>query len=202
VKDYQTQYQRSQQILSSKRLEHHMPRIFRFLPRTALVLLASAALTLTACVESGAPIVRNAKPLLGQQFNVHLYDDFTDGKPKNFHAAAYRWTDGEYIRASGLGSDAKRFTAEPLAGSDFVIQSTDEHGKRFVFWIGRKLHDGAYLIFPLNVADADDATRKSVCGAEHVEVCRISTHEQLVVMARATAAKPPRDQVLSVVLAK
>ena len=188
-------------LLSPKKPEHDMRGTSRFLARTALAAFASAALTLTACVESGTPIVKNAKPLLGQQFNVHLYEDFSEGKPKNFHAAAYRWANGEYVRASGLGSDAKRFAAEPLAANDFVIQSTDENGKRFVFWIGRKLHDGTYLVFPLDMADADDATRKSVCGSDQ-DVCRISTHEQLVIMARATAAKPPRDPVLSIVLAK
>jgi hypothetical protein len=165
-------------------------------------LAAVVSLTLTACVESTAPILKNAKPLLGHQFNVHLYEDFTDGKPKNFHAAGYRWADGEYVRASGLASDAKRFIAEPLAANDFVIQSTDEHGKRYVFWIGRKLHDGAYLVFPLDITHVDDATRKTVCGGEQAEICLISTREQLLTMARATAAKPPRDAFLSVVLAK
>ena len=173
----------------------------RFYPRATLAVLTSAALALTACVESGEPLIRNAKPLLGQEFRVHLYDDFSEGKPKDFHAAAYRWVNGEYVRASGLGSDAKRFVAEPLAAKDFVIQSTDENGKRFVFWIGRKLHDGAYLVFPIDMSDADDATRKRVCG-DQVDVCRISSHEQLLVMARATAAKQPNDPVLSIVLAK
>ena len=46
----------------------------QFVPRVALAVLASAALTLTACVESGAPLISNAKPLLGQEFRVHLYD--------------------------------------------------------------------------------------------------------------------------------
>ena len=173
----------------------------RFLPRATLTVLTSAALALTACVELDAPLISNAKPLLGQEFRVHLYDDFSEGKPKDFHAAAYRWVNGEYVRASGLGSDAKRFVAEPVAAKDFVIQSTDENSKRFVFWIGRKLHDGAYLVFPLDMADADDATRKRVCG-DQVDVCRISSHEQLLVMARATAAKQPSDPVLSIVLAK
>ena len=175
---------------------------FWLLRGPALAVCVTAALTLTGCVESSAPIVTNAKPLLGQQFNVHLYEDFVEGKPQNFHAASYRWANGEYVRAGGLGSDAKRFVAEPLAGSDFVIQSTDERGKRFVFWIGRKLHDGAYLVFPLDISHADDAARKRICGADQVDVCRIATREQLTVMAHATAAKPPREPVLGVVIAK
>jgi hypothetical protein len=178
-----------------------MRGLSRSLSKAALAVLAAAALTLTACVESSVPLVKDAKPLLGQQFNVHLYEDFAEGRPNNFHAAAYRWVDGGYVRASGHASDAKSFVAEPLAGKDFIIQSTDEHGKRFVFWIGRKLHDGAYLVFPLNIEDADAATRRRVCGGDP-DICRISTHEQLVTMARATAAKPPREALLGVVLAK
>jgi hypothetical protein len=176
-----------------------MRAILQLLSRTGLP--AMLLLLLAGCVESATPIITNAKPLLGQQFNVHLYGDFADGRPSNFHAAAYRWAGGEYVRASGLGTDAKRFVAEPLAAKDFVIQSTDENGKRFVYWIGRKLYDGAYLIFPLDMTDADDATRKRVCGSAE-DICRISTREQLVAMARATAEKPPHDPVLSVVLAK
>ncbi len=102
---------------------------------------------------------------------------------------------------AGLEAMRKRFVAEPLAEKDFVIQSTDEHSKRFVFWIGRKLHDGTYLVFPLNMSDADDATRKKVCG-DQVDVCRILSHDQLLVMARATAGKPPKDPVLGIVLTK
>ncbi len=106
----------------------------RFLPRATLAVLTSAALALTACVESGAPLISNAKPLLGQEFRVHLYDDFSEGKPKDFHAAAYRWVNGEYVRTSGLESDAKRFVAEPVAAKDFVIQSTD--GKASALYSG------------------------------------------------------------------
>lgn len=189
-------------MLSSSKKIDSSPRAPFPVRSPALAACVAAILMLAGCVESSAPIVTDAKPLLGEQFNVHLYEDFTGGKPRNFHAASYRWANGEYVRASGLGSDAKRFVAEPLAGSDFVIQSTDEQGKRFVFWIGRKLHDGAYLVFPLDIADADGATRKSICGGDQVEVCRIATREQLVVMARASAAKPPRDPVLGVVIAK
>jgi len=50
--------------------------------------------------------------------------------------------------------------------------------------------------------DADEATRKKVCGGDQVDVCRIATREQLMIMARAAAAKSPRKPVLGVVIAK
>lgn len=189
-------------MLFFKTLFRAGPLFTRLQRSSGLAACIAVALTLPACVESSAPIITNAKPLLGQQFNVHLYEDFSEGRPRNFHAASYRWANGEYVRASGFGSDAKRFVAEPLAGNDFVIQSTDEQARRFVFWIGRKLHDGTYLVFPLHMMDADEATRKTTCGGEQAEVCRIATREHLAVMARASAAQAPRDPVLGVVVAR
>ena len=90
-----------------------------------------------------------------EQFKVHLYEDFTGGKRgTSCRFLPLRDTVSIFAQVFSV-SDSRRFVAEPLAGSDFVIESTDEQGKRFVFWIGRKLHDGAYLVFPLDIADAD-----------------------------------------------
>ena len=89
-------------------------------------------------------LISDARPLIGQQFEVHLYENFVDGKANDFHAAVYRWKGGQYVRASGLARDAKSFVAQSLAANDFLIQSTDENGKRFDYWIGRKFTDGVY----------------------------------------------------------
>ena len=94
------------EFLVPEQLEHKMRAISRLL-RNGACRARLAALALTACVKSGMPIVTNAKPLLGQHFNVHLDEYFTDERPSSFHAATYRWVNGEYVRASGLGSDAR-----------------------------------------------------------------------------------------------
>jgi hypothetical protein len=167
-----------------------------------LTAAAIAALFVSACVESQAPLITDAQPLLGQQFEVHLYEDFVDNKAGGVHASTYQWKDGQYVRASGLAQDAKRFVAQPLAGNDFVIQSSDEHGRVFVYWIGRRLTPGVYQIFGVNEMDADEATRKAICGDRSGEICWINTREQLLTMARATAAKPPRNAALGVVLSR
>ena len=173
------------------------------LQRIGLVALAAGTLSLSACVESQMPLISDAQPLIGQQFEVHLYENFVDGKANDFHASVYRWKDGQYVRASGLARDAKSFVAQSLAANDFLLQSTDENGKRFDYWIGRKLADGVYLIFPLDENDADDATRNAVCGKDSPDrVCRIKTHDQLVTLARATATKPVREAALGVLVAK
>src|SRR5262245_23416396 len=167
-----------------------------------LAAAAIAALSLSACVQSQAPLITDAQPLLGQQFEVHLYEDFVDNKASGVHASTYQWKDGQYVRASGLAQDAKRFVAQPLAGNDFVIQSSDENGKLIVYWIGRRLTPGVYQIFGINEMDADEATRKAICGDRTVDICWITTRDQLLTLARVTAASPPRNAALGVVLSR
>jgi hypothetical protein len=102
-----------------------------------------------------------------------------------------------------MSRDAKRFVAQPLAANDFLIQSSDEDGKVFYYWIGRKLATGVYLIFPLNEIDADEATRNAACGTNQpAGICRVRSFDQLVTLARATAAKPMREAALGVVLTR
>ena len=176
------------------------------MPLKLLVKLATTfvfALSLSACVESQTPLITDAQPLLGSQFEVHLYEDFIDNKASDAHSSFYQWKDGQYVRGNSLARDAKRFVAQPLAANDFVIQSSDESSKRYVYWIGRKLSPGVYLIFGINEMDADDATRKAICGAQEADgICRVNTQDKLITMARATAAKSPRNAALAVVLSK
>src|SRR5262245_17195553 len=173
--------------------------------RTAFAQLTAAALAalfLSACVQSQTPLITDAQPLLGQQFEVHLYEEFVDNEASGVHASTYQWKDGQYVRAGGLAQDAKRFVAVPLDGSDFVIQSGDESGKVFVYWIGHRLTPGVYQIFGVNEMDADEATRKAICGDRSADICWVTSRDQLLTLARATAAKPARNAALGVVLSK
>jgi hypothetical protein len=167
-----------------------------------LTVAAIAASLLSACVQSQTPLITDAQPLLGQRFEVHLYEDFVDNKASGVHASTYQWKDGQYVRASGLAQDAKRFVAVPLAGSDFVIQSSDENGKIFVYWLGRRLTPGVSQIFGINEMDTDEATRTTICSDRSSDICWVTTRDQLLTMARATAAKPPRNAALGVVLSR
>ena len=180
-----------------------MPPFKTGLRTTGLAVALTATLTLAACVESHVPLMTNALPLLGHQFEVHLYETFVDGKASDFHTSTYSWKDGQYVRGSGWAGDAKRFVAQPLAANDFLLQSGDGNAKIFNYWIGRKLAVGVYLIFPLDETDADDATRAAACGKDMPEgICRVDAYHHLVTLARATAAKPVRDAALGVVLSR
>lgn len=178
-----------------------MSRIFPFPARFSAAVFA--ALTLAACVESRVPFVTNGQPVLGQQFEVHLYEDFVENKANATHAAVYQWRDGQYVRLSGLTRDAKGFVAQALAGNDFLLQSSYESGGAYVYWIGRKFAPGVYLIFGVDEGDTDEATRNAICGLDRPPgVCRVSARDELMTLARATAAKPPKKAALAVVLNK
>ena len=100
-----------------------MPQPDSCLRRMAFAAATATALALSGCVELQAPLITDARPLLGQQFEVHLYETFVDGKASDFHTSSYFWKDGQYVRGSGLARDAKRFVAQPLAANDFLLQS-------------------------------------------------------------------------------
>ena len=59
-----------------------------------LICAVIAALSFSACVQSQTPLITDAQPLLGQQFEVHLYEDFVDNKASSVHTAVYQWKDG------------------------------------------------------------------------------------------------------------
>jgi hypothetical protein len=174
--------------------------------RKAVVTFAAAvtaALTLSGCVESTMPLMTDTHPLLGPQFEVRLYESFRNAGVNDFFTSVYSWKDGQYVRANRPTRGPERFVVQYLASNDFLIQSTDERARVYNYWIGRKFADGAYVIFPLNEADADDDTRNVVCGSEQPEgICRIRTYKQLVTLAHATAAQPVREAALGIVLTK
>jgi hypothetical protein len=172
----------------------------KFAARFAAIIVA---IGLVGCVESQNPLITDAKPLLGEQFEVHLYENFVGNKATAFHSAFYQWKDGQYVRTSNLSRDVRKFVARPLDNDDFIVQSTDEQGSSYFYWIGRRLHPGVYLVFPLDENDADEDLRKAACEPGNPEgMCRIKSYQHLVALARATAAKPVRDPTLGVVLAR
>jgi hypothetical protein len=179
------------------------PKASAALRKIALAATAAAALSLSACVTSQKPLLTNAKPTLGQRFDVHFYESFIDKKASDFHTSSYSWKDGRYVRASGLAQDVTSVVYQPLEGNDYLIQGSGEKQAVYYYWIARKLIDGVYLIFPLNETDSDAAIRDAVCTkGQPTGVCLIETYDQLAMLARATAAKPMRDPSLGVVVTK
>jgi hypothetical protein len=169
---------------------------------SGLLLATVIALDLSACVESRTPLVTQAQPAVGQQFELNLYEGFKDGRAQDFHTAVYQWKDGRYVRAGGLARDVKSLAAEPLGRDDLILQGGGENESSFFYWIARRLFPGVYLIVPIIETDVDDTTRDAICQADTQNTCTIKAHDQLVTPAQATAAKPLRNPALGVVMQK
>lgn len=168
--------------------------------------LIGLSLCLGSCVISEAPLLAKSKPLLGPQFDMIVYRDFASDKGFESHHVNYRWIDGAYTRNSATTTHIIRFVSEPLGGNDYLIersQSDRANGPAHVFtyWIGRKVTDGTYLIFPIDEHDLSQTDRESVCAKDQSEgSCIVREHAQLVVAARATASKPIRNPAVGILV--
>ncbi len=58
-----------------------MPQPDSCLRRMAFAAATATALALSGCVESQAPLIADARPLLGQRFEVHLYETLAAEDP-------------------------------------------------------------------------------------------------------------------------
>ena len=174
------------------------------MPRAAF--LVAAGFCLSSCVVSDKPLVADGKPFLGPQFTMVLYRDFSAGKGYAPQQVSYRWVDGGYQRESVSHAHMVKFVAEVLDGRDFLIERSqaapgEATSNVFTYWIGRQVSDGAYLIFPVNENDLSVTERDAICAKDEPEgFCTVKTHEQLVASARATAAKPPREPAVAVLM--
>ncbi|WP_158808967.1 hypothetical protein [Beijerinckia sp. L45] len=143
----------------------------------------------------------NAQPVLGRQFAAHVYRRFDGGKADELKTAAFRWKDGVYVKDGADESTLTRFVSEPLQGDDTLIQGWNSTGKMYSYWIGRKVMQGAYLVFPVDETNAADATRNEVCMiAQPQGFCIVKTHEQLMAMALATARAPVKNGEIAVIV--
>jgi hypothetical protein len=166
------------------------------------LLLAStgvAALALTGCISSTAPILSDAKPVLGERGLIHLFT-LSQGAAHDPSVISFQWSGSRYlVRGKAIGfSD---FTAHPYEGRDWIVQSTTQRApQRIEYGLARRLADGTYLLVPINEDDADAPTREKFCTKTQDASCRIATPEQLFVFARASADKPVEGGGLAVVV--
>jgi hypothetical protein len=163
--------------------------------------IVAVAASLAACVASESPLVSDAQPVLGRQFTAQVYRRFDGAKAGELKTAAFRWKDGVYVKDGADESTLTRFVSEPLQGDDTIIQGWNATGKLYSYWIGRKVMPGAYLVFPVDEANASNATRDQVCVAAQPQgFCIVKTHEQLMAMALATARAPIKNGEVAVIV--
>ncbi len=135
-----------------------------------------------------------------------LYRDFEAGKGFGSQYVNYRWLEGAYVRDSATTTHVIKFAAEPLDGSDFLIERSQSEraaapANLYTYWIGRKVTDGTYLIFPVNEHDLAPGETSRICDKDSPEgFCGVNDHEQLVAAARATASKPVQAPAVGVIV--
>jgi hypothetical protein len=157
----------------------------RLMP-VALVLLTAFALA--ACVQSKTPLLTGGKPLLGEQFQLNLYEDFTDGKADSVKTAVFRWSASHYALVSGdPPSGVKSFVAEPLDADTFLIEASDD--KVYAYLLGRKLAEGTYRILPVDEKYLDKTTQTRTCVTQDSETCTVATRQQLDTFVHASIGK-------------
>jgi hypothetical protein len=160
---------------------------------------AVAALALTGCISSTAPILSDAKPVLGERGLIHVFT-LSQGAAHDPGVVSFQWSGSRYLlRGKPIGfSD---FTAYPYEGRDWIVQGTTQRPpSRVEYGLARKVADGVYLLVPINEDDADPPTREKFCTKTQDASCRIATPEQLFVFARASADKPLEGGGLAVVV--
>jgi hypothetical protein len=151
----------------------------------ARVLLAGFALG--GCVQSKTQVVSGTKPLLGEQFNLNTFEDFTEGKAVTVKTGVYRWSGTRYALVTGDVSGVKFFSFAPLDDSDYLVEATDD--KDYAFLLAHRLAEGTYRISPVNEKNVDAATQKRLCVAQDSNTCTIATREALDTMVRASVGK-------------
>jgi hypothetical protein len=147
-----------------------------------------AALALSGCISSTAPILSDAKPVLGERGVIHVFT-LSEGAAHDPGVVSYQWSGSRYLlRGKSIGFTD--FTAHAYEGRDWILQGTTQRAPiRVEYGLARQLADGVYLLVPINEDDADEAARQKFCTKTQDASCRIATPEQLFVFARASADK-------------
>jgi hypothetical protein len=168
-------------------------------PRTIVALLALVGLA--GCVQSAAPVLTDAKPLLGETVRFAHYD-LRDGSAHDPDSSEFRWDGTRYVGVVGTSKEPMSFVVFPFEDRDFIVLNTPtKKDVPIEYALARKLADGLYLTFLIDETDADDATRAKF-GVEHSDAtCTITDREALIAFARASAAKPRDTGGLAIRLA-
>jgi hypothetical protein len=176
----------------------------KFLVRGAKIpllvaLLAGTGLGLSGCISSTAPVLSGAMPVLGDRGQLHLFS-LSDGAAHDPSTATFEWTGSRYT-VHGKSIGVTDFTALPFEGRDLIVQGRNIRPPHAIeYALARRLADGTYLVVPIDENDVDEPTRAKFCTKAPGIACGISTPEQLLVLARATADKDMEGGGLAVVV--
>jgi hypothetical protein len=157
-----------------------------------IAVIFSSAISLSGCISSTVPILGDAKAILGERIELHLFaprlDSATPGEGGLRHqgVASMQWTGGRYVvrNRADLVTD---FTVHAFEGRDLIVQTLPRAPRPVEYALARRLADGTYMVLPIDEDTVDEETRAKFCTKTQGASCRITTPEQLFVFARAMA---------------
>ncbi|MGH6768842.1 MAG: hypothetical protein ACRECO_07465 [Xanthobacteraceae bacterium] len=172
--------------------------------------LAAAILCLAVagCVTSSEPVLGDAKAILGERGQLHIFTAPKNGE-RDVLRYRFQWHKDRYVTPPSGGTGTSEFTAHAFEGRDLIVQWTGAPlwtpkrkltVRQIHYYLARRVAEGTYLFFPISEDDADDAARKRFCTSSPETKCRISTPEQLFVFARAAAEKEDHDAGVAVIV--
>jgi hypothetical protein len=165
-----------------------------FTVRAAIAALC--ALSLSACIDSTAPILSDSQPVFGPRLRLQFYS-LRKGFAYEPEQANFNWNGTLYAHAGGGMKAFSAFAVHPFEAGDYIIQEVPAKRARITeYGLLHKIADGAFQVIAIDEADADQPTQTAFCGKgdkTDSSPCRIETREQLFAFARATAARQKTD---------
>jgi hypothetical protein len=153
-----------------------------------VALAALCALSLAGCINSAAPIVKDAQPVFGSTLKLQLFT-LHDGAAHDPERVSYAWNGALYARTGGGMRDVRAFSVVPFEAGDFIVQTVPVNRARGTeYAVLHKIADAVYQVIAIDEADAAEATQ-AACKHPDGAACRIETRDQLFAFARATAAR-------------
>ena len=169
------------------------------LPAAAAIVLCAALLS--GCIDSAAPILTGAQPVLGAKLSLQLYS-LRKGYAHEPEQATYVWNGALYAHAGGGMKDITAFTLHPFEAGDYIVQTAPtKPDQKTEYAVMHQLAGGVYLVTVIDEDDADASVRAAQCEHPGGTACRIETRDQLFAFARATAARRKDDGGLAIRLA-
>lgn len=159
------------------------------LPAVRIIVALLCALSLSGCIDSATPILTDSQPLIGETFRMQFFS-LRKGTAYDPEQARYVWNGKQYVHADGGMADVAAFTVHAFENDNLIVQSMPAEKDRVVeYGLLRRLADGVFLLLPIDEDDADEATRAKYCQHVAKAACGVTTREQIVTFARATAAR-------------
>src|ERR1051325_2930963 len=132
-------------------------------PTARIAAVAPSPLFVAGCVESSGPLLKNARPLFGEQLRLQFYT-LRHGVADEPEQASYKWDGARYTHASGGMEDVSAFTVHQVAGDVLIVQSFSTKRPQIVeYAVARKLTDGVYQVAGLDEDDAPRPLRARLC---------------------------------------